>query len=100
MPAEADWVSITRTRPFPSSSAAINALSNVPDLLAELCRETTRSYAARSRQPVVDDQHLCIGSLAEPDRVGAVRGGAHDLDLGVEPEQELDRLPEDLVVLD
>ncbi len=56
--------------------------------------------AVHPRQPVVHQQDIGGMLAAERGRVVAVGGGGNDLETGLEAEQHLQRLAEDVVVLD
>ena len=49
---------------------------------------------------LTEHEDVGIGTLAQADRVPAVGGRGHHLEIWLQPEQELERLAEVLVVLD
>jgi hypothetical protein len=56
--------------------------------------------AVERGESVVEEHDVGPKAAAELDRRNSIRGGPDDLDVGAEPEQQLKRLAEDVVVLD
>ena len=70
------------------------------DLRARLAKRPRRLDAVERGQPVVHHDDVGIELTAQLDDLRAVLDGGDDVDVGAEPEQQLERLAEDLVVLD
>ena len=81
-----------------SPAAAVSTTTDTSGHSARTRRATCTPSV--TRKPVVDEEHLGLVQLAELDGVFAGRRGRDDVDVPALAEQQLERLAEDVVVLD